>query len=103
MPQTVPAQIPQHHTSYAGNHGLWSLDIYNNDPNYAAERANMNGTIFSSSSVRLSEITDGTSNTMMFAEMVGGLMLARAEPDLSRSDLMLERSKHVLMQRLNLE
>jgi TetR/AcrR family transcriptional repressor of nem operon len=37
------------------------------------------------------------------AEMVGGLMLARAEPDGSRSDLMLERSKHVLKQRLNLE
>ena len=37
------------------------------------------------------------------AELVGGLMLARAEPDASRSDLMLKRSKHVLLQRLNLE
>ncbi len=41
--------------------------------------------------------------TSSVAEMVGGLMLARAEPDGSRSDLMLARSKHVLMQRLNLE
>ena len=41
--------------------------------------------------------------TSTVAEMVGGLMLARAEPDITRSDLMLERSKHVLVQRLNLE
>lgn len=37
------------------------------------------------------------------AELVGGLMLARAEPDRARSDRMLERSTHVLKQRLNLE
>ena len=37
------------------------------------------------------------------AEMVGGLMLARAEPDTARSDLMLERSTRLLKQRLNLE
>ena len=37
------------------------------------------------------------------AELVGGLMLARAEPDQTRSDLMLERSRHVLKQRLTLE
>lgn len=37
------------------------------------------------------------------AEMVGALSLARAEPDRARSDLMLDRSKRVLKQRLNLE
>jgi TetR/AcrR family transcriptional repressor of nem operon len=41
--------------------------------------------------------------TSTVAEAVGGLMLARNEPDIARSDLMLERSKHVLKQRLNLE
>jgi TetR/AcrR family transcriptional repressor of nem operon len=41
--------------------------------------------------------------TSTVAEMVGGLMLARAEPDVTRSDRMLERSRHVLKQRLNLE
>jgi len=41
--------------------------------------------------------------TSTVAEMVGGLMLARAEPDPSRSDLMLERSRHILKQRLSLE
>ncbi len=39
----------------------------------------------------------------MIAEMVGALSLARAEPDRARSDLMLERSRRVLKQRLNLE
>jgi TetR/AcrR family transcriptional repressor of nem operon len=41
--------------------------------------------------------------TSTVAEMVGGLMLARAEPDQTRSDRMLERSQHALKQRLNLE
>jgi TetR/AcrR family transcriptional repressor of nem operon len=39
----------------------------------------------------------------MIAEMVGALSLARAEPDRARSNLMLERSRRVLKQRLNLE
>jgi TetR/AcrR family transcriptional repressor of nem operon len=37
------------------------------------------------------------------AEMVGALSLARAETDRARSDLMLERSRRLLKQRLNLE
>jgi TetR/AcrR family transcriptional repressor of nem operon len=41
--------------------------------------------------------------TSTVAEMVGGLMLARTEPDSTRSDLMLERSRNVLKQRLTLE
>jgi TetR/AcrR family transcriptional repressor of nem operon len=39
----------------------------------------------------------------MIAEMVGALSLARAETDRARSDLMLERSRRLLKQRLNLE
>jgi TetR/AcrR family transcriptional repressor of nem operon len=39
----------------------------------------------------------------MVAEMVGALSLARAETDRALSDLMLERSRRVLKQRLNLE
>ena len=39
----------------------------------------------------------------MVAELVGALSLARAEPDRDRSDLILERSKRVLKQRLDLE
>jgi TetR/AcrR family transcriptional repressor of nem operon len=37
------------------------------------------------------------------AELVGALSLARAEPDKARSDVMLERSKRILKQRLGLE
>jgi TetR/AcrR family transcriptional repressor of nem operon len=39
----------------------------------------------------------------MIAEMVGALSLARAEPDRDRSDRILDRSKRILKQRLNLE
>ena len=39
----------------------------------------------------------------MIAEMVGALSLARAEPDRDRSNLMLERSRRILKQRLDLE
>jgi TetR/AcrR family transcriptional repressor of nem operon len=49
----------------------------------------------------LAQPQDLASSTV--AEMVGGLMLARAEPDTARSDLMLERSRRLLKQRLTLE
>jgi TetR/AcrR family transcriptional repressor of nem operon len=41
--------------------------------------------------------------TSTIAEMVGALSLARAEPDRARSDLMLDRSRRILKQRLKLE
>jgi prepilin-type processing-associated H-X9-DG protein/prepilin-type N-terminal cleavage/methylation domain-containing protein len=64
--------IMQHHTSYGGCQGTWSLEILSNDPTYAAELANMNGVIFSCSTVRLADITDGTGTTILFAEMSYG-------------------------------
>ncbi len=67
--------LRQYYSSYGGNEGLWDLDIqYNDDARYgytgayAARKADMNGVIFMSSNVRLPEITDGTSNTVLFAE-----------------------------------
>ncbi len=67
--------LKQYFTSYGGNEGLWDLDVqYNDDARYGysgaytARKANMNGVIFMSSNVRIAEITDGTSNTMLFAE-----------------------------------
>jgi prepilin-type processing-associated H-X9-DG protein len=41
----------------------------------------MNGVIFMSSNVRLSEITDGTSSTMIFAEHCHGRLAASAPPE----------------------
>jgi prepilin-type N-terminal cleavage/methylation domain-containing protein/prepilin-type processing-associated H-X9-DG protein len=85
MPSTNVLQ--QYYTSYGGNQGLWDLDIqYNDDARYgysgaySARKANMNGVIFMSSNVRLSEITDGTSNTIIFGEHCHGRLAASAPP-----------------------
>lgn len=64
--------IVQHHTSYGGCQGAWGLEIIALSPNSAAQVANMNGTIFPGSSVRLAEITDGTGTTILFAEATYG-------------------------------
>jgi prepilin-type processing-associated H-X9-DG protein len=67
--------------------GLWDLDVLSTDDvtwypgAYATRKANMNGVIFMSSNVRLSEITDGTSNTMLFAEHCHGRIPANAPPN----------------------
>jgi prepilin-type N-terminal cleavage/methylation domain-containing protein/prepilin-type processing-associated H-X9-DG protein len=81
--------LRQYFSSYGGNQGLWDLDIqYNDDDSsrygysgaYNARKANMNGVIFMSSNVRLAEITDGTSNTMLFAEHCHGRLASNAPP-----------------------
>jgi prepilin-type N-terminal cleavage/methylation domain-containing protein/prepilin-type processing-associated H-X9-DG protein len=79
--------LAQYFTSYGGNQGLWDLDIqYNDDARYgytgayAARKACMNGVIFMSSNVRLPEITDGMSNTMLFAEHCHGRLASSAPP-----------------------
>jgi prepilin-type N-terminal cleavage/methylation domain-containing protein/prepilin-type processing-associated H-X9-DG protein len=70
--------LKQYYTSYGGCQGMWSLDVlFSDDATYGAgyyskRLANMNGVIFSSSNVKLSEITDGTSNTILFTERPHG-------------------------------
>ncbi len=70
--------LVQYYTSYGGCQGMWSLDVlFTDDTKYGAgyyqsRLSNMNGVIFSSSSVTLSSITDGTSNTLFFAERPHG-------------------------------
>ena len=54
-------------SSYAGSMGTFPV-TYQNSFNNAAELAQTNGVIYNESSVRISAITDGTSNTMLFAE-----------------------------------
>jgi prepilin-type N-terminal cleavage/methylation domain-containing protein/prepilin-type processing-associated H-X9-DG protein len=85
MPSTTP--LVQQFTSYGGNQGLWDLDIqYNDDTRwgyagaYNTRKSNMNGVIFMSSNVRLAEITDGTSNTMVFGEHCHGRLAQSSVP-----------------------
>lgn len=64
--------IIQRHTSYGGCQGAWGMEPIAESPNSAAQVANMNGTIFPCSSVRLADISDGTGTTILFAESAYG-------------------------------
>jgi len=55
-------------SSYAGNTGMWALSIRTTNTNFQSRLASMSGLIYGHSNVRLGEITDGTSNTAIFAE-----------------------------------
>ena len=68
----VGVGVFQHHTSYGGCQGTWGHEILTTDANYAVQVANMNGVIFSGAAVRLAEVTDGTANTVLFAETAYG-------------------------------
>ena len=68
----------QHFTSYGGVQGIWGLAIRTTNPTYAQRVANENGVIFAHSNTAISQITDGTSNTLMFGEKAHNRMLASA-------------------------
>jgi prepilin-type N-terminal cleavage/methylation domain-containing protein len=76
--------ISQRHTSYGGCQGTWSLEILPTNPTYALQVSNMNGVIFSCSSVRLSDINDGTGATILFAETAYGRIPSASARPLSR-------------------
>jgi prepilin-type N-terminal cleavage/methylation domain-containing protein/prepilin-type processing-associated H-X9-DG protein len=57
----------QAYTSYAGSVGMFPVS-YQLSFNSPAELNQINGVIFNESTIRISAITDGTSNTMLFAE-----------------------------------
>ena len=61
-------------TSYGGSAGTWALNLTKGNDQYALRFANMNGVIFNESVVRLAEITDGASHTLLFAEQAHGVL-----------------------------
>jgi prepilin-type processing-associated H-X9-DG protein len=78
-PPTNPIQAL---SSYAGNAGMWLVQLgpCQNDgsglpqPDFPLEQAKATGTIYAYSCTRISAITDGTSNTMLFSERPIGLV-----------------------------
>ena len=73
----------QAHTSYAACEGLWFAKPIDNpkDPCIATTGATAYGAIYPNSAVRIADITDGTSNTMVFSERVRGAMSAPSRDD----------------------
>ncbi|QEH32151.1 hypothetical protein OJF2_06200 [Aquisphaera giovannonii] len=63
----------QAYSSYGGIVGAWSLRLHVDDATFALRKANQTGVIYAHSSTRLSEITDGTSNTMIYGEHLHGI------------------------------
>jgi prepilin-type N-terminal cleavage/methylation domain-containing protein/prepilin-type processing-associated H-X9-DG protein len=58
----------QAYTSYSGNMGTWGLRIRSSDTTFGTRLASMNGVVFGHSAVTIGQITDGTSNTILFGE-----------------------------------
>jgi prepilin-type N-terminal cleavage/methylation domain-containing protein/prepilin-type processing-associated H-X9-DG protein len=63
----------QHKTSYGGAVGAWNLLLHVDNPTFALRKENMNGVLPPHGSVRVGEIRDGTSQTVLFAERVHGV------------------------------
>jgi len=68
-----------YYSSYAGCVGTWDQEPFpapnwNTVAQYTAQMAQANGTIYMESSVRIADITDGTSNTILVSERAHGLL-----------------------------
>jgi len=68
--------FPMNYASYAGNAGTWFTYQFGGRPTLD----NMTGVFYSKSSVKMSDITDGTSNTMAFSERGHSIMAPGDQP-----------------------
>ncbi len=69
-----PGPWRQGFSSYGGSAGTWALVLHTGDGQFSRRYANINGVIFDHSAIRLTEISDGTSNTTLFAERAHGVL-----------------------------
>jgi prepilin-type N-terminal cleavage/methylation domain-containing protein/prepilin-type processing-associated H-X9-DG protein len=84
VPNTTTSPLPPGtwkiaFSSYSGFNGPWDPNYYVQDyyyipQQYATQQSTMYGLIYDNSAVKLSEITDGTSNTIMFSELAHGAL-----------------------------
>jgi prepilin-type N-terminal cleavage/methylation domain-containing protein/prepilin-type processing-associated H-X9-DG protein len=78
-----PGTWMQQFTSYGGNMGTF-MDAFQQAYG-SAEFAQLNGVIYGDSAVRIAEVIDGTSNTILFGERAHALF-AKFDPNFQNSD-----------------
>jgi prepilin-type processing-associated H-X9-DG protein len=72
----TPSHLAQHYTSYVGNRGTYFQgSVYTPSTGCSQTRRNaMTGVIFDHSRIKLSDVRDGTSNTMLYSEHLHGVL-----------------------------
>jgi prepilin-type N-terminal cleavage/methylation domain-containing protein/prepilin-type processing-associated H-X9-DG protein len=73
-----PGDWRQSFSSYGGSGGTWTLNLTRGNDRYAQRYASMNGVIFGESTIALSDVLDGSSNTLLLSEQAHGVLTGNA-------------------------